>query len=167
MKAPAINPIIEGIVGTIANNQLASSYPQSLTFWLRAIKECINFNSRFVEDDHVLGIAVGVDGTTNGTEIKATASWVYGILATSIDTTENVALVTNHATFNPATTALDYMATLLLPIAAATTPVASGLVWFPYWYADVAVHAFGVARVDYNAAAAASTMNVWTPYRNQ
>ena len=163
MRANAMNQILEGIVGTLANNQLASAYPQSLTFWLRAMKECINFNGRFVEDGHVLGIAVGVAGTTNGTAVKADATWVYGMLAVSTDTAENVALLTNHATFNPGTTALDYMATVILPAAAATTPVASGLVWFPYWHADAAVHAFGVNRSDYDTAATASTVNVWVP----
>ena len=165
MKAPAINAILEGIVGTIAKDQL--SYPQSLTFWLRAMKECINFNGRFIEDDHVLGVAVGVDGTTNGTEIKSDATWVYGALATNIDTDENIALITNHATFNPGTTALDYVYAILLPAAAATTPTAAGIVSFPNWYCDAAVHAFGVQRSDYDTAATASTVNVWVPYRNQ
>lgn len=167
MKANALNQMLEGIVGTIAKDQLASAYPQSLTFWLRAMKESINFNGRFIEDDHVLGIAVGVAGTTNGTTIKASETWVYGGLAVSTDTVNDVALLINHATFNPGTTALDYHGVIDLPVAAATTPVAAGLVWFPYEHFDVGVYAFGVNYSDFDTAATASTVNVWTPYRNQ
>ena len=167
MRNFAINPILEGIVGTIASGQLASAYPQSLTFWLRAIKECINFNARFVEDDHILGIAAGVNGTTNGTAVKASATFVYGALATSTDPVANVALLSNHATFNPGTTALSYVEVLDLPAAAATTPVASGVVSFPFFNYSVGVYAFGVNKSDYNTAAAANTVNVWVPYRNE
>ena len=165
MKSNAMNQILEGLVGTIANDQL--SYPQSLTFWLRAMKECVNFNGRFVEDDHVLGVAPGVDGTTNGTAVKGDATWLYGALGTNIDTDWNIGLITNHATFNPGTTALDYVVALSLPAAASTTPTASGCVFFPFWYCDAAVGAFGVQQSDYDTAASASTVNLWIPYRNQ
>ena len=169
--ANAMNQMLEGIVGTLANNQLASGYPQALTFWLRAMKECINFNGRFIEDDHVLGVAATLDGTTgSSTTIKSDQTWAYGMLAISTDTTENVAILANHATFNPGTTALDYMGVIVLPVAAATTPAAGGLVWFPNFNADVAIEAFGTARSDYDTTASTSAtnfMNAWVVYRNQ
>ena len=168
---PAVNSMLEGIVSTLTNNQISTSYPQSMTFWLRAMKECINFNARFVEDDHVIGVSVTLDGTTGSSStIKADATWVYGFFALSTDTTENVAILANSATFNPGTTALDYMGVVLTPIAAGTTPAASGLVWFPYFYADVAIEAFGLARSDYDttcSTTATNFMNAWVVYRNQ
>src|SRR3972149_2724611 len=168
MKANALNQILEGLVGTLSGDQLASAYPQSLTFWLRAMKEAINFNGRFIEDDHVLGVAASLDGTTgSSTTIKSDATWAYGMLSTSTDVQENVAILVNHATFNPGTTALDYMGVVVLPTAAATTPTAAGLVWFPYFYADAAIEAFGTYRSDYDTTAVAATMNAWGPYRNQ
>lgn len=165
MKSNAINQVLEGIVGTLANDQLG--YPQALTPWLRGMKECINFNGRFIEDDHVLGVAVGVTEATNGTTVKASESWVYGMLATSIDVQANVAILSNVGTFNPGTTALDYHGVVYLQTAAAGTPVAGGLVWYPHEYFDVGVYAHGVQHVDYNGAVVAATMNVWVPYRNQ
>ena len=165
MKSNAINQILEGLVGTLTAG--ITNYPQSLTYWLRAMKESINFNGRFVEDDHVLGIAAGVDGTTNGTAIKASATYVYGMLATNIDTAVNVAFIANVATFNPATTALDFHGVVYLPTATSTAPTATGLVWFPYEYMDTGVYGFGVNESDYGTAASASTVNIWTPYRNE
>lgn len=167
MKSNAMNQILEGVVGHLTNNQL--SYPQSLTFWLRAMKEAVNFNGRFIEDDHVLGVLAGADGTTgNGTgNIKDTASWVYGMLATSIDAQANVALLVNDKSFNPATTALDYHGVLYLPTAAATTPTAAGLVWFPNEYMDTCIQVNATYHSDYGTTAVASTVNIWVPYRNQ
>ena len=92
------------------------------------------------------------------------------MLAVSTDTVEDVAILVNHATFNPGTTALDYMGVIVLPAAAATTPAAGGLVWFPYFHADAAIEAFGANRSDYDTVCGTTSTNfmtAWVPYRNQ
>lgn len=163
----AVNAVLEGLVGNtiMATGQL--NEPQAMTVWLRAMKETVLYNGRMIEDDHVIESAVGIDGTTNGTTINAAASWVYGWIATSTDAQANVALLTNVATFNPGTTALDYHGVLYLPTAAAGTPATAAQIWFPHEYFDVGIYANGVYHSNFDTTAVASTMNCWTVRRNQ
>jgi hypothetical protein len=158
-----MNQVLEGVIGSLPSGKLGN--PQAMNVWLRAMKDNISFNSRFIENDHVLTAVAGIADASDA--VKASESWLYGWFATSIDVQANVALTSNVSTFDPGTTALDYHGVIYLATAASTTPTIGGQIWFPFQYFDVGIYGDAVYHSNYDTTAVAATVNGYWVYRNQ
>lgn len=171
MKANALFPIMEGIVSTLGKG--GNPYAQSLTPWLRGMKETINLAARFVENDFVFYVSAGLTDT----EVAVTADgakWVYGLLLKSVETVAHSVYTLDKAAataYVPGTTAegatVYHGPIFYAPIAAATTPVVMGQAFFPYHYFALGVSAVSVDVSDQATGSTASTVNLYTFARNQ
>jgi len=172
MKANALFPIVEGIVST--TGQGSNPYAQSLTPWLRALKESINLAARLVENDFLFYLTAGVNDTEDPIGSDGDA-WLYGMLVRSI---ENVAHsvylldAVDATAYVPGTTAegatIYHGPTMNLPAAASTsTPVVFGQVFFPYAFFELGVQVVSVDTSDQSTGSTSAYVNVYTFHRNQ
>lgn len=163
MNAQAIYPLIEGMLSTTTRSKLG--YPQAMTAWLRGAKELINFNARFIEDDHLLDVNTDTDETED--TIQGAETWVYGFMATSIDTAAQVVQMWDVATPTPGTTQTGQHGTLQLALGAATTPVIGGVLWAPYQYFGTTCLISSTDHSDYATGPGANTIVTYVLRRNQ
>ena len=159
----AVAQVLEGIVGSSGSSKLG--YPQAMTPWLRAMKECINFNGRFIEDDHVIDVFTDVDEVEQ--TIQGAATYLYGVMAKSTDDAAQVVQLWDVATPTPGTTQTGQHGTIQLALGAATTPVVGGVVWFPYEYFGTTCLISSTDHADYATAPATDTVTTWSVRRNQ
>lgn len=172
MKANALYPILEGIVSTTGKS--SNPYAQSLTPWLRALKESMNLAARLVENDFVFYLTAGADATEDPIGSDGDA-WIYGMLVRSIeDVAHSVYLLdaVDATAYVPGTTAegatIYHGPTINLPAAASTsTPVVMGHVFFPYAFFELGVQIVSVDTSDQSTGSTATYVNAYTIHRNQ
>jgi hypothetical protein len=135
MKAPAMFQIAEGVVGSFGANML--NYPQSLTFWLRGLKEIVDFNTRKVSSDHTLSVFADADDTEEAVQSDGVLN-VYGVLCKTVHAAAVVVQLWDKATgagnVVPGTTATGQQGTVYLPLGAASTAAVGATLWYPYQY---------------------------------
>ena len=159
----AVSQVLEGLVGSIGSSKLGN--PQALTLWLKAMKECVNFNGRFIEDDHVIDVTADTDESED--TIQAAATWQYGYFAKSTDDAAQVVQMWDVATPTPGTTQTGQHGTVQLALGAATTPVVGGVVWFPYEYFGTTCLVSSTDHANYATGPGADTVQVFSVRRNQ
>ena len=161
--AQAVQAVAEGLVGHFTNNQLGE--PQSLTYWLRGLKEVVGYNARMIEDDHTIDAFSDADQTED--TIQAADTWIYGMVAISTETSAMVVQLWDVATPTPGTTATGHHGSLRLAAAAATTPVAGGVLWYPYEFFDTTSLISSTAHSDYATGSGTNLTQAWTFRRTQ
>lgn len=162
-KAPAVMAVAEGLVGSIPKDQLGE--PQSMTCWLRGLKEILFYNARMIEDDHTIDVFADPDETED--TIQAADTWIYGFMAYSTATVALVVQLWDVATPTPGTTATGQHGTLRLGAAAAGTPYAGGVLWAPYQFFDTTSLISSTAHSDYATGSGTNLTRAWTFRRTQ
>jgi len=129
----AVSKMAEGIVSWAVGSGIAAD-AQSLSFWLRALKENAQYGAKFITNDFVVDMSQAM--TATAVEINAAASYVLGAIGWNKKTSAVVIDGFNKSTPTPGTdTSLYTFFKLYLAATSATTaPTINSAVWFPYLY---------------------------------
>jgi hypothetical protein len=135
-------------------------YPQSISGWLRAMKENVQFHARNIGETMVLGIFGSLSATEEA--VSTGAINVLGFVGQNTDSVANLIVLENDQTSGMGAV-ITHLGATYYKAAAATTPVQVGVVWFPYntIFTELAMAGVGV---DMTTLATANTLKCWMVY---